>query len=394
MKSCTTARWLGWILLVLASPCGLAAASADNTGLQLQQTDVFVAGQGGYHTYRIPALIVTTNHTLLAFCEGRKNSASDTGNIDLLLKRSTDGGKTWSEPQVVWDDGPNTCGNPCPVVDEQTGTIWLLLTHNPGNLGERQIRERKPGAIRTVWVSRSTDDDKTWTAPENITASVKEPDWAWYATGPGVGIQIQHGPHKGRLVIPCDHSFSPPDHAGMGPTVEGGSHVIYSDDHGRTWKLGGTVRPKMNECQVVELSDGAGGLLLNMRNTAKANRRAQSISHDGGQTWTAPQFPPQLVEPRCQASLSRYDWPKRDQPGRILFSNPAGPHRTDLTVRVSLDDGRTWPASKILHDGPAAYSCLAVLPDKSIGCLYECGRTNAYERITFARFPLGWLKPE
>jgi sialidase-1 len=83
----------------------------------LLQQDVFVAGQGGYHIYRIPALIVTSNLTLLAFCEGRKHSRSDTGDIDLLLKRSTDCGKIWSEPQVVWDDGPNTCGNPCPVVD-------------------------------------------------------------------------------------------------------------------------------------------------------------------------------------------------------------------------------------------------------------------------------------
>ncbi len=154
-----------------------------------------------------PALIVTSNQTLLAFCEGRKNSASDTGDIDLLLKRSTDGGKTWSEPQVVWDDGPNTCGNPCPVVDETTGTIWLLLTHNPGDTGEARIMEGKPGGTRTVWLSRSTDDGKTWTPPVDITASTKDPSWGWYATGPGVGIQIQHGPHRGRLVIPCDHSF-------------------------------------------------------------------------------------------------------------------------------------------------------------------------------------------
>ena len=136
---------------------------------------MFVSGQGGYHTYRIPALIVTSNQTLLAFCEGRKNSASDTGNIDLLLKRSTDGGKTWSEPQVVWDDGPNTCGNPCPVVDETTGTLWLLLTHNPGDTEEARIMKGQPGGTRTVWLSRSTDDGKTWTPPVDITASAKDP---------------------------------------------------------------------------------------------------------------------------------------------------------------------------------------------------------------------------
>ena len=353
---------------------------------------MFVSGQGGYHTYRIPALIVTSNQTLLAFCEGRKNSASDTGNIDLLLKRSTDGGKTWSEPQVVWDDGANTCGNPCPVVDKTTGTIWLLLTHNPGDTEEARIMKGQPGGTRTVWLSRSTDDGKTWTPPVDITASAKDPSWRWYATGPGVGIQIQHGPHRGRLVVPCDHSCkvagSDPDR----PATETGSHVIYSDDHGQTWKLGGWIRPQMDESQVIELADGEGGLLLNMRNTAKANLRAQSISHKGAQTWTAPEFPPELVEARCQASLLRYNWPDGQEPGRLLFSNPASPRRRDLTVRVSRDDGKTWPVSRMLHEGPTAYSCLTVLPDKSVGCLHECGSKNPYEKISFAWFPLAWIE--
>jgi sialidase-1 len=362
------------------------------TAAELQQQDVFVAGKDGYHTYRIPALIVTTNKTLLAFCEGRKHSRSDTGDIDLLLKRSTDGGKTWGARQVVWDDGPNTCGNPCPVVDEQTGTIWLLLTHNPGNMREAQIKVREPSGTRTVWVSRSDDDGKTWSAPADITSSTKDPAWGWYATGPGVGIQIRHGPHRGRLVIPCDHSYHRTDSTGDKAGVEAGSHVIYSDDHGETWKLGGAARPQMNESQVVELADGKGTLLLNMRTTSKTNRRGQSLSHDGGQTWTAPEFQPQLVEPRCQASFLRYNWPTENGPGRILFSNPAGIGRTNLTVRISLDDGKTWPVARTLYQGPSAYSCLTVLPDGSIGCLYERGRRNPYEQITFARFPLAWLE--
>jgi sialidase-1 len=380
-------RTLQWGALLAAGTLSAAAASAPS-----QPTDVFIARQGGYHTYRIPALIVTTNQTLLAFCEGRKNSASDTGDIDLLLKRSADGGKSWSAPQVVWDDGPNTCGNPCPVSDETTGAIWLLLTHNPGHMNEAQIEERRAGGTRTVWVTRSTDDGQTWTPPAEITASTKDPSWDWYATGPGVGIQLQHGPHRGRLMIPCDHSFRDTERAQGGRAAEGGSHVIYSDDHGQSWKIGGTVRPQMNESQIIELSDGEGGLLLNMRNTARANCRAQSVSRDGGKTWTAPEFIPTLVEARCQASLLRYDWPEGKQPGRLLFSHPASPKRRDLTVRVSRDDGKTWPVSQILREGPAAYSCLTVLSDKSIGCLYECGQTNAYERIRFARFPLGWVE--
>lgn len=377
----------------LAALLAVAAFSGANAAAPLRQVDVFVARQGGYHTYRIPALIVTSSQTLLAFCEGRKDASSDTGNIDLVLRRSADAGRTWSEPQVIWDDGPNTCGNPCPVVDESTGFIWILLTHNPGDKDEAQITAGKSGATRTVWLSRSTDDGKTWAPPVDITASVKDPSWGWYATGPGVGIQIEHGPYRGRLVIPCDHSFRSANRATGSAAFEGGAHVIYSDDHGQTWKIGGAVRPQMNECQAVELSDGEGSLLLNMRNTSPANRRAQSLSRDGGQTWTTPQYPPELVEPRCQASLLRYNWPSAKEPGRLLFSNPASPRRRDLTVRFSRDDGKTWPVSKRLQEGPAAYSCLAVLPDKTIACLYETGRTNAYERITFARFLLEWLEP-
>lgn len=377
---------------LLAAGMIAAAFLSGADAAEPPRQDVFIAGQDGYHTYRIPSLITTTNGTLLAFCEGRKNSRSDTGDIDLLLKRSTDGGRTWSAQQVVWNDGSNTCGNPCPVVDEQSGTIWLLLTHNPGNTGEDRIKRHEPAGTRTVWVSRSVDDGQSWTAPANITAATKDAAWGWYATGPGVGIQIRHGKYQGRLVIPCDHSFQPTNQPAKGLGAGSGSHVIYSDDHGQTWKLGGVARPRMNESQVVELADDQGGLLLNMRTTAKANRRGQSVSHDGGRTWTTPEYVSELIEPRCQASLLRYSWPEGKEPGRILFCNPAGTRRTNLTVRLSLNDGKTWPVARTLHAGPAAYSCLVVLPDKSIGCLYECGRANSYEKITFARFPLAWLE--
>jgi sialidase-1 len=168
---------------------------------RLVQSAVFVSGTDGYHTYRIPSLIVTKKGTLLAFCEGRKKGPGDAGDIDLLLKRSFDGGKTWAKTQVVWDDGPNTCGNPCPVIDARTGTIWLLLTHNLGSDTQAMILAGKSKGTRTVWLSRSDDDGATWSKPVEITRQVKKPNWTWYATGPGVGIQLK----SGRLVVPCDN---------------------------------------------------------------------------------------------------------------------------------------------------------------------------------------------
>ena len=339
----------------------------------VEQSAVFNAGSGGYHTYRIPALIQSSRGTLLAFCEGRKSGRGDAGDIDLLLRRSPDGGKSWNDLQVVWDDGANTCGNPCPVVDASTGTIWLLLTHNLGSDAESAIVKGTSQGSRTAWVSKSDDDGATWSKPMEITKDVKRPDWTWYATGPGVGIQLK----SGRLVIPCDNEVAV-THARQ-------SHVIYSDDHGTSWKLGGVIGPDCNESQVIERADGS--LLINMRSYRSNNLRSISTSADGGLTWTKPTEDTALIEPVCQASILRVPGEKSS----VLFSNPASKKRENMTVRMSLDDGRSWPVSRVLHAGPAAYSCLTVLKDGTIGCLYERGTQQPYETITLARFSRAWL---
>ncbi len=375
-------------LLVPIALAGAEPASTVHTACAeergLAQTPWFVSGTEGYHTYRIPSLVVTTKGTLLAFCEGRKHGRGDTGDIDLLVRRSTDGGVSWGPRQIVWDDGPNTCGNPCPVVDRDTGTVWLLLTHNLGADREPEIIAQKSQGTRTVWVSHSDDDGLSWSKPREITAATKRPDWTWYATGPGAGIQMQHGPHQGRLVIPCDHIEA--------KTQRYYSHVIYSDDHGRSWRLGGrTPQHQVNECEVAELPGGR--LLLNMRNYDRSQRtRRVSLSDDGGATWGPVTADPALIEPICQASLRRYTWPGEGRPGVLLFSNPASQtKRENLSVRLSRDEGKTWPIAKTLHAGPSAYSCLAVLADGTIGCLYEAGRESPYETIVLARFSLAWL---
>jgi hypothetical protein len=240
-----------------------------------------------------------------------------------------------------------------------------------------------------VLVTFSDDHGKTWAEPREITDSVKEPGWGWYATGPGVGIQLERGEHEGRLLVPCDHRVQ----------IEGKgvmhSHVFYSDDHGETWKLGGTVDQHTDECQVVELSDGT--LMINMRNywgrdgkeQDKDKMRAVATSRDGGASWEDLHFDQILIEPICQASFLRYPKIQDSSEDQLLFSNPASTtKRHRLTVRLSHDGGKTWPVAKLLHEGPSAYSCLTALPDGSIGCLYEGGENHSYEKIIFARFSL------
>jgi len=354
----------------------LRAASAEDTG-RLKQTNVFVSGESGYHTYRIPSLYVTPEGTVLAFCEGRRHRRADTGDIDLVLKRSSDNGATWGPMQVIADDGPNTVGNPCPVVDRDTGIIWLPITRNLGEDAERQIMDGTSRGTREAWIMRSDDDGETWSEPVEITETTKLPDWTWYATGPGCGIQLK----SGRLVIPCDHAVA--------VSKMYRSHVIYSDDQGESWQLGGVVGENVNECQVVELQDGS--LLINMRSYHQEGCRAIATSRDSGLTWSQVTLDRTLIEPVCQASLLRFTDQRTYFKNRLLFSNPAGTRRINLTVRVSYDEGGSWPVSKVLHEGPSAYSALAVLPDMTIGCLYERGKETPYETITFARFPIEWL---
>ncbi|HDP34312.1 MAG TPA: glycosyl hydrolase family protein [Candidatus Hydrogenedentes bacterium] len=362
------------VSVLLAACCHQSVAAP--LGVPLYQQ-----GEHDYHTYRIPALTVTTGGAILAFCEGRKGSQSDTGDIALLVRRSEDNGDTWSEQQVVWDDPGNTSGNPCAVVDRDTGVIWLLMTWNRGDDHEKDIIALKSEDTRRVFVTHSTDEGRTWSKAREITSDVKQDNWTWYATGPGNGIQIQHGPHKGRLVVPCDHIEAETKHYY--------SHIIYSDDHGETWQLGGrTPEHQVNECEVVELANG--WLMLNMRNYDTAKRRRQvAFSDDGGITWRDQRVDPTLIEPICQASITRYRRPGKNTSEILLFSNPASSDkRVNMTVRVSYDEGETWNILKVLHEGPSAYSSLAVLPNGKIACLYEGGQKHPYESIVFARFSL------
>jgi sialidase-1 len=279
----------------------------------------------------------------------------------------------------VGDNGPNTFGNPCPVVDRNTGIIWLLTTQNRGTDRETDIIAGTSQAGRTVWITKSDDDGETWSDAVEITANVKHPDWTWYATGPGVGIQTSNG----RLIVPANHAVA--------VTAVHHSHVIFSDDGGKSWQIGGRSDPGTNESQVVERADGR--LMLNMRNhpPRAENFRMTATSADLGQTWSTAQPDRALIEPPAQASLLRLTTAKAQDRNRLLFSNPASARRERMTVRVSYDEGASWPESRVVHEGPAAYSSLVVLPDASIGLLFERGERAPYETITFARLTLEWV---
>lgn len=327
------------------------------------KTNVFTSGQNGYHTYRIPSLIITQKGTVLAICEGRRNNRRDHGDIDLLIKRSEDGGKTWSPQQVVYGEaGDITIGNPCPVVDQSTGTIWMAFNRDNTD----------------VLITHSKDDGFTWATPTDITSSVKQNDWDWYATGPGVGIQLHNSQYKGRLVIPCDHRND--------KTYGNGAHAIYSDDHGKTWHLSNIIQPGANECQAVELADGTLKMNIRMQRHGQG-LRAISTSQDGGQSWTPITHDPNLICPRCQAGFVSAGG------NHVVFSNPAykgqpnpekGP-RENMTVRFSTNGGTSWAQEKVLHAGPSAYSCVTVFDNGDVGCLYEAGGEHPYEHLVFER---------
>jgi sialidase-1 len=359
---------------------------------------VWTLHTGRYPYYRAPALLVTLQGAILAFCEGR--SGMDTSDIDILVKRSEDGGRTWSDEVIVWGGEGNTCGNICPVLDEDTGTIWLAAIWNHIDDTQDKVMNGTARFSRYPYIACSTDDGRTWAPARNVTAECKHPDWRWYGTGPGVGIQIKRGPHKGRLIIPCCHSATYPYYE------EGyAGHIMYSDDHGVTWTYGAAV-VGMAEPQIVELTDGR--LLMHGRNQGPAalHMKIFAYGHAGGTVWSPPRFAPDLTEPKCQSSLIRYSWPEdagRGGRSRILFSNPAGQtlagagklRREKLVARISYDEGRSWAHAKMVEPQPAGYSCLTALPDGDVGCIVETGpekyTTSAGCVLRFSRFSIDWL---
>jgi len=345
--------------------------------------DVFVGGQDGYPAYRIPALVTTKRGTLLAFAEARA-TLRDHAENDIALRRSTDHGRTWGPLQSIDEDGTNALNNPTTVVVRETGRVLLMYQRYAKGYDEHNAEPGydSPRVCRTL-LTHSDDDGATWSEPREVTRQVKRPTVATStATGPGIGIQLVRGKHAGRILMPFN----------QGPYGAWQVYAAFSDDRGETWRYGDTApegtKGFANEVQFVELSDGL--VMLNARNQAGDKLRKIALSGDGGATWSATRIDPVLIEPMCQASLLRH--PGNNDPSKdvFLFSNPGSQSaRTNGTIRLSRDEGKTWPVSRVLYRGSFAYSCLASLQDGSVGCLFE---RDGMKKISFARFTLDWIE--
>ncbi|GGO87814.1 hypothetical protein GCM10012280_27150 [Wenjunlia tyrosinilytica] len=361
----------------------------------------FVSGTGGYHTFRIPA-VVRVSHgrpaQLLAFAEGRRFSAVDDGDIDVVERRSTDGGCTWGPLRVVTDAGEDTAGNPTPVVIPGTRTTVLLTCRTIGRYTPVQVRRGvAPPYARRVYVQTSEDAGASWSRPRDLTASVKDARWLWYATGPGHAIALGHGRHRGRLLAPANHSWLEPDPDGNGMRERHGAHSLYSDDGGRTWAVGYLEQPPGEELHLNEttFAELPGGLVYaNTRNEYGSTRvsRADTYLFGGGTRMLGPYRPrPDLVGPVVEASTLYVGHAPFGRQA-LLFSAPAHPtKRARMTVRVSDDAGATWRAGLEVSPERAGYSDLVRLDRSTVGLLYETGPTTYHDSIVFRRIALSEL---
>ncbi|MEO6283172.1 MAG: sialidase family protein [Dyadobacter sp.] len=359
------------------------------------QTPVFVSGTEGYKSFRIPAIVRAPNGNLLAFAEGRVAGSGDFGDIDIVMKRSKDNGKTWSAAEVVAGYDKLQAGNPAAVVDLSDPAFpkgRLFLFFNTGNNHEGEVRKGK--GLREVWYKTSTDAGITWAEPVNITMQVHKPkqpevnaaynfneDWRSYANTPGHGTQLTEGPYKGRLYIAANHSAGDPKPKG----ADYQAHGFYSDDHGKTFKLSETIAIEgSNESTAAEISGGR--IMFNARNQ-KGDIRARivAVSSDGGVKWDTTYFDHNLPDPVCQGSILTIG--KNKKQNILAFSNAADTkNRDNLTLRISFDDGKTWTKQYLVDKSKngekdfTAYSDLVQTGKKSVGILYEL---NGYQSIVF-----------
>ena len=375
-----------------------AAATA-----QVQKMPVFVAGREGHASFRIPAVVRLPDGQLLAFAEGRVRDSDDFGDINIVMKRSKDGGQTWSPLTQIVDYDTQQAGNPAPVVDLSDPAFpggRVFLFYNTGNNHEGEVRKGK--GLREVWYIASADGGATWSAPVNITTQVHRPsqpasnpaynfkeDWRSYANTPGHAMQFTRGKYKGRIYVAANHSAGNPQKR----FEDYSAHGYYTDDHGKTFHLSEPLPlPGSNEATAAELSSGK--LMINARNQRGDIRaRMVGISKDGGATWSKSYIDRQLPDPICEGSLLNIGWKRKK--AVLAFCNAADTAtRDNLTLRISYDEGKTWPKTYVVANSGqsipsfAAYSDIVKIDDQRIGVLYEA---DNYAGIVFTVMNIGDL---
>ena len=373
-----------------------APAESLTLGNNYLSTVVRRRGDEGVNTYRIPALVTSTNGTLIAAFDIRYDSSGDLpANVDVGIMRSTDHGNTWGpmvkaldfDKNVLGSSG-NGVGDPAALVDRQTGAIWVAGLWSFGNRSiAGSLTGTETNRTGQYVLARSDDDGLTWSAPINITTQAKaDTNWGCTFQGPGNGIQLCDG----TLLFPSQHT-QPGGAAGK-------VFFIYSTNHGASWAVSPDVTtnasPTMNENQMVELNSGQ--IMTSMRMSSGGGGKRGWSTYARGASLSAGSWSPlvlNLPDPVCQGSFVRYsstlDGAARN---RLLFGNPASSSsRANYTVRLSEDEGQTWTVSRQIDSRPAAYSDLAVLADGTVGLFYETGDATAYETLTFLRFDLDWL---
>ncbi|UUU26117.1 sialidase family protein [Streptomyces sp. DSM 40750] len=398
LRSTLTAVVTTTALLCLPHPAGADAQQAPAVA-EFEQQVLFKASQDpGYACFRIPAVVRTTEGTLLAFAEGRVLNCGDAADIDLVVKRSTDGGRTWGPLQMVNEGGGDTHGNPAPVVDRRTGRIVLAQTYNTGRPDSASC---DVPCDRAPHLQYSDDDGLTWSEPRSLSEQIRPADWnSWYATGPVHGIQLTRGRHAGRLVLGVNaESWAD------GRVTANHAALVTSDDGGENWKVGatdswpiaddGTFRQKPSELTLTERADGSVLVSGREQDGTDLGHRSQSVSRDGGTTFAAPfRALPDLYTPQVQGSVLRLG-------DRMLFAGPADPdRRRTMAVRSSYDGGRTWESvdrGTVVTTDWSGYSDMVRIGGESgddvVGLLYEGGAVDARDEIRFARFTEDWLQP-